>query len=189
MPSACLEIHHINVSQGDSVLIINRDLQEAFAACQYKFQDSEIPTDPIDLVPFTVANNVDIPGTIKKALLIDGGDNEFGGDIVNYLKALGVVSGLDGYQPDLVMLVSHYHDDHIGGLHSVFKKEMDPQPPPALKTGKGPELTGYMRPAVVRQALPNTKADPVTETFATFQADAADAETVSKNPGRPPAGR
>ncbi|GAA1260239.1 hypothetical protein GCM10009677_09370 [Sphaerisporangium rubeum] len=115
--SARLEIHIINVSQGDSVLIINRDLDKVAAAITKV--GWKVPDKPIDYVPFAVAKNVSLLGTVKKALLIDGGDSSYGEDVVNMLKRHGVVDG-PGFYKDLYMMVSHFHADHQAGLHTVL---------------------------------------------------------------------
>ena len=102
--SACLEIHEINVGQGDSVLIINRDLVKLTAAIVSNKGAKAVPADPIDHVPYCLANSVPLAGTVTKALLVDGGDDEYGGDVINYLTDLGVLDGAKVWRPDLSVL-------------------------------------------------------------------------------------
>ncbi len=57
---------------------------------------------------FIMDNEYDI------ALLIDGGDRNYGTDVVNFIKSQGV-NKLD------YVVATHPHADHIGGLISVFE--------------------------------------------------------------------
>ncbi|MFI1380544.1 hypothetical protein [Embleya sp. NPDC020886] len=127
--SACLEIHQINVSQGDSVLIINRDpvrVKAAIDAARAKNAALPDPGEPIDHVPYAVHYDIPLKGTVTKALLIDGGNDEFGGDVVDYLSTHGVVDTSVAYQPNLYVMISHYHADHMDGLRSIFKRRKKP---------------------------------------------------------------
>lgn len=69
-----LEVHYIDVGQGDSIFILSPE---------------------------------------GKTLLIDAGDNYYGGEIINYLSE-HLINSLD------YMLSSHYHADHIGGSDYVL---------------------------------------------------------------------
>ncbi|MFC6081209.1 hypothetical protein [Sphaerisporangium aureirubrum] len=71
-------------------------------------------------MPFAVAKGVPLAGTVKKALLIDGGDSSYSDDVVRMLKTQGVVSGR-GFYKDLYLMVSHFHADHQAGLHGVLQ--------------------------------------------------------------------
>jgi beta-lactamase superfamily II metal-dependent hydrolase len=165
MPSsASLEIHVLNVGQGDSVLIVNRDLTAVATAITAKGL-SPLPADPIDYVPFAIANGVKLLGSVNKALLIDGGDDEYGGDVVNYLTTHGVLDPGYYFQSNLSLLLSHYHDDHMAGLRSVFKELV-----PATKTKKA-SLTDRYRPATVYRAKVTKKYAPTSLRFTGFQAD------------------
>jgi beta-lactamase superfamily II metal-dependent hydrolase len=177
MPSsASLEIHVLNVGQGDSVLVVNRDLSAVAAAITAAKGAPAVPVDPIDYVPYAIANGVTLLGSVKKALLIDGGDDEYGGDVVNYLTAHGVLN--PGYfnQNDLSLLLSHYHDDHMAGLRSVFKELV-----PATKTVPAMHIDRYW-PGAVYQAKFNTKTKPPSRRFVWFQSDVQNAVEKTKSP-------
>ncbi|MDI2124826.1 hypothetical protein [Yinghuangia seranimata] len=165
--SASLEIHHINVSQGDSVLIVIRDLDEV----EKLLPPGSVPDDPIDYVPEAIRLKRDMSGTVKKALLIDAGDTQFGGDVVGYLKQHGVVAGF-GYQPLLEVLISHPHQDHMAGIRSIFKQRVDP--------AKGRKVTyvDYMRPAVLYKELPHKDTDPTSKTWKLLVEDIDKATTA-----------
>lgn len=49
-----------------------------------------------------------------ETMLIDAGVPDAGDDVVSYISSLGI-SEID------VFVASHYHEDHIGGSHDVFK--------------------------------------------------------------------
>ncbi|WP_214316518.1 hypothetical protein [Nonomuraea sediminis] len=121
--SACLEIHMLNVSHGDSVMIILRDVdkvKEKIDAVTPAL--TGVPADPIDWMPFAVANDVSLLGTVKNCLLVDGGDDFVGDAIVIALEEYGVVD--PGNKGEVVenfsVMVSHFHDDHDQGLRTVF---------------------------------------------------------------------
>ena len=127
-----LEIHVINVSQGDSILIINRDLNKLRENLDdyLTMLADEMPA--IDLLPFAMKKDPGaLQGTVKKALLIDAGEAASGEDVVEYLMAQGAVpipKGEGVMNADkLSVLMSHYHSDHIGGLpHLFFKRKKVP---------------------------------------------------------------
>jgi beta-lactamase superfamily II metal-dependent hydrolase len=175
--SASLEIHVINVGQGDSVLVINRDLAQAKNAIAAAAGSASVPANPIDYVPYALKNGVSLVGTVKKALLVDGGDDEYGGDVLNYMTDQGVLDGTSVWRPDLSVVVSHYHDDHMAGLRSVFKERIDPK-----KKGDAVQFVERLRPAVVYQSLPDTKTNPTTQRFDNFQDDVATAASAATNP-------
>src|ERR1022692_2791132 len=172
--SASLEIHEINIGQGDSILIINRDL----AATKKLITAAKgvVPADPIDYMPYCVANDIPLTGTVTKALLVDGGDDEYGGNVVDYMDLYGVLDGTTVWRPDLMVAVSHYHDDHMAGLRSVFKERINPK-----KKGDKVVFKERLRPGVVYQSLPNSKTNPKTERFALFQSDV---DVASKATGK-----
>jgi beta-lactamase superfamily II metal-dependent hydrolase len=177
MPSsASLEIHVLNVGQGDSVLVVNRDQNAVKAAITKAKGAPAVPANPIDYVPYAMANGVPLLGTVKKALLIDGGDDEYGGDVVSYLTAHGVLD--PGYynQGNLSLLLSHYHDDHMAGLRSVFKELV-----PATKTAAAKLIDRY-RPGAVYQAKFTKKSKPPSLRFVSFQSDVRNAAAKSSNP-------
>jgi len=176
MPSsASLEIHVLNVGQGDSVLVVNRDLEVVQDLITEAHGASAVPADPIDYVPYAIANDVALLGSVTKALLIDGGDDEYGGDVVNYLIAHGVVDPDYYYQDDLSLLLSHYHDDHMAGLRSVFKELV-----PATKKAPAKLIERY-RPGTVYQAEFTAKTEPASQRFVLFQSDVDDAVAKPKN--------
>jgi beta-lactamase superfamily II metal-dependent hydrolase len=177
MPSsATLEIHVLNVGQGDSVLVVNRDLNAVKNAITAAKGTPAVPPNPIDYVPYAIANGVTLLGSVTKALLIDGGDDEYGGDVVNYLTAHGVLDPGYYYQDNLSLLVSHYHDDHMAGLRSVFKEVK-----PATKTAPASLIDRY-RPDAVYQAKFTTKTKPPSLRFASFQSDMQNASSHPTSP-------
>lgn len=119
--SARLEIHVINVGQGDSILIVNRDLNQLrtnLGAAAGGIAD-------IDLLPEAVRSNpAALQGTATKALLIDAGDDDYGESVVAYLETHGVLDKTKTAAPDLYVLMTHYHSDHIGGLPYLFSKQV-----------------------------------------------------------------
>jgi beta-lactamase superfamily II metal-dependent hydrolase len=159
--SARLEIHQINVGRGDSILIINRDLDKVKKAISKKNAPAANTLDPIHYVPYAVAKSIDLEGTVNKALLVDGGDDEYGGDVLAYLEKQGVFeTNPKPYCPNLSILVSHYHDDHMAGLRHIFKERVEPPKP---KKGEKPGKVTYKeryRPAVVYQTALDKKNDP-----------------------------
>ena len=169
--TACLEIHQINVSQGDSTLIINRDLDKVKAALQAA--SVTVPANKIDWVPVAVCKKVSLFGTVKKALLIDAGDDHFGGNVIAYLTTQGVLDGKSKWFPDLTLMVSHYHDDHMAGLRSVFKERIVPK-----KKRERVKYQDRLRPGVVYQSLRYEKMDPKTKRFKNFQQDLVEATTT-----------
>ncbi|WP_439680844.1 hypothetical protein [Embleya sp. MST-111070] len=91
--------------------------------------------NPIDHVPYAVKHKIDLADTVVQALLIDGGNDEFAGDVVDYLVRYGVIDQTREYQRHLSVMLSHYHADHFNGVRGVLR-----QANPA-KTG-----TGHRRP-------------------------------------------
>lgn len=166
--SACLEIHQINVSQGDSVLIINRDLDAV--GQRLRKADLSLPSDRIDYLPLAIERKVKLLGTVSRALLIDGGDDEYGGDVYGYLIQHGVIDKDAKFQPKLMVLVSHYHDDHQAGLRYIFKERVPPARPGEKATYKP-----RTRPAVIYQAQLDGKTDSTSVAGTRFQEDIMDA--------------
>jgi beta-lactamase superfamily II metal-dependent hydrolase len=170
--NACLEVHQINVGQGDAVLIVNRHLGNLdiairaaiAAAAQTPKPLPQQPVDPIDWMPYAVANGVPLAGTVKRALLVDGGDDEYGGDVAGYLEAHGVFTPGTVWTQNLALVVSHYHDDHMAGLRSVFKEKVEDD------NGKA-HINDRYRPGSVYQSSVTTKSKPKSERFRLFQED------------------
>jgi beta-lactamase superfamily II metal-dependent hydrolase len=129
--SARLEIHQLNVSAGDSALIINRDLDKVetniIAARKKKKSLPVVPDDELDYVPYAIYYGVTLVGTVNAALLIDGGVDQFGGDVLRYMEKHGVIDQKKKKQPKLTVLLSHYHDDHQGGLRYMLKRRVEPK--------------------------------------------------------------
>ncbi|MGD0606889.1 MAG: hypothetical protein ABSA53_25290 [Streptosporangiaceae bacterium] len=180
--SASLEIHVLNVGQGDSVLVINRDLDKAKAAITAAKGAGGVPAQPADYVPYAVANDVPLAGTVKKALLMDGGDDEYGGDVLNYMAAHGVVQGTSGYCPNLLLAVSHYHDDHMAGLRSVFKKQVTITTKVDGKDVTSVTLEDRFRPAVFYGSVTNKATNPTSQRFAAFMEDVLGASMATADP-------
>lgn len=109
-----LEIHHINVSQGDSTLIINRNIEELKNAITTAGETP--PAKEEDYLPFAISKGVNLKDTVHAAVLIDGGDNSYGEDVVNYLNTHGVFDSTH----QLEVVVTHYHSDHLDGLFYLF---------------------------------------------------------------------
>jgi beta-lactamase superfamily II metal-dependent hydrolase len=119
--SACLEIHVINVGQGDSILIINRDLGKLRTNLGTAVTTA---TEDIDLQPKATADKpTALLGTVRKALLIDAGEDMYGESVVGYLVQQGVLTQGTVDAPDLSVLMTHYHSDHIGGLPYLFLEQ------------------------------------------------------------------
>ncbi|WP_182880190.1 ComEC/Rec2 family competence protein [Microbispora sp. H10949] len=174
--SARLEIHQINVGQGDSTLIVNRDLGKVADAIQAT-SGLVLPSEKIDYVPYAIQHGVSLDGTVAKALLIDGGDDEYGGDVIDYLRAHGVLEGRrTGYLGNLTVLVSHHHDDHMAGLRSLFKQQ-EPASSKA-KGGKAPGLTARYQPGAVFHAGHFGVRAPASARYDAFLKDLDQAQTI-----------
>lgn len=172
--SARLEIHEINVGQGDAVLIVNRDLEAvARAIASQTGHDPAQALEPIDFVPYAVAAGIGLEGTVRRALLIDGGDDEYGGDLLAYLDRHGVLETDPGTRccPRLDVLVSHYHDDHLAGLRSIFKERVERPARRGRRAVAQAALVERYRPARVFQTTLNPVADPATARFQAFEQD------------------
>ncbi len=119
MPGATLEIHQINVSQGDATLIIVRDL----ALLAAKVTNATAQADPMAHLPWCVKSSVDISSTVVSAVLIDGGNNRFGDKVWAYMKQVGAIDPSPAvvFQPKLHVMVNHAHGDHLDGLESLFR--------------------------------------------------------------------
>lgn len=120
--ASALEIHFINVSQGDSILLINRNLDELKK--KITTAGKTLPTDSLDWLPFAMAQSpaLDLEGTVKAAVLIDGGEDYYGGDVFSYIQQYGVKGS--AAQANFSTVASHYHSDHVDGLRLTYKKKV-----------------------------------------------------------------
>ncbi|WP_018638736.1 ComEC/Rec2 family competence protein [Parafrankia elaeagni] len=124
MTSARLEIHVINVGQGDSVLVVNRDLTKVAAEIK-KVSGLAPPADLIDYLPYAVQKAVPLYGTVVEALLIDGGSSPYGDTVLTYLRRVGVIPATAAYVPNLSVMLSHHHDDHGDGLDTLLRRSYE----------------------------------------------------------------
>ncbi|WP_285591195.1 hypothetical protein [Herbidospora sp. NBRC 101105] len=161
--SASLEIHVINVSQGDSILIINRDLAKVKKAIE-KVPGTTVPGKRIDWVPYAIEQKVPLTGTVKKALLVDGGYGWFGRDVLFKLRRHGVVEGKAGWCPNLYVMVSHFHDDHQMGLRDVLLRKV----PGKTKKGKQQFVTRYVPGRIYLSPLADAR-NPGNTSFPLFK--------------------
>lgn len=178
MSTATLEVHLMNVSQGDSVLLINRDV-DAVRGKILTRDPNLLPnnTEPIDYVPIAIHANISLEGTIKHALLIDGGDDDYGGDVVQYLETHGAVTKGQVWAPNLNVLVTHFHDDHFAGLRSVFKQRVEE---PRVQNGGraiNVRLVERYRPRLVFYTSRDNLRDPNTARFEAFIQDVQAAQS------------
>lgn len=191
--SACLEVHMLNVGQGDAILIVNRDTTKLADAVRSKAGGSFGGLEPLAYLPYAITNKVSLWGSVKKALLIDGGDDEYGGDVVAYLERYGVLDTRhEGYIAHLDVVVSHYHDDHIGGVRSIFKKVVE-VPAPQSRTSRTKksrtnvvrmirEIKPRYRPATIYYTTPDEHEDPYSQRLASLRDDIEQASTQASNP-------
>lgn len=116
-----LEIHHLNVSQGDSTLIINRDLSKLKQKISQKVK--ALPPNPDEYLPFAINNNVDLEDTVNYAVLIDGGADQYGWAVMNYVQKVGVKG--DATRENFYTVATHFHSDHVDGLRHIFWEKAD----------------------------------------------------------------
>ena len=122
--SATLEIHQINVGQGDCTLVLARDLKELKKVVATK-DIGRADGDSIDHLPYCIAEGLPLAGTVQGALLIDAGNDGYGPDVREYLEKHGAIDPAKLWQPRLWLLATHYHDDHQDGLRSVMRNALD----------------------------------------------------------------
>jgi glyoxylase-like metal-dependent hydrolase (beta-lactamase superfamily II) len=173
MSTATLELHFINVGQGDSILVVNRDKDEL---AKKVTEEPDAPADPLDYLPYAIGKEMNLRGTVKKALLIDGGDDEYGGDVVAYLQQHGVLDkDTEGFEDKLEVVISHFHDDHIGGLRSLFKKRIEETITETVKgrarTRLVPRLEPRYRPARVYLTALDSREDPKSDRLRWLRGD------------------
>lgn len=168
MASASLEIHMINVSHGDSVMIINRDLgavEDAINA--HPGGALVVPPEEIDWVPYAVQQGVDLYGTVRYCLLVDAGDDFAGAEVLSELISNGVVKKTPDKKviKNFYVMVSHLHDDHDQGLRQVFGKPVGVKVP--LKVQK--TTLGYV-PERIYSSPRNHKRNPKSMNLPLFWA-------------------
>lgn len=175
--ASALEIHFINVSQGDSILLINRDLAELKK--KIEAAGKTVPTDSLNWLPFAIAQDpsLDLEGTVKAAVLIDGGEDSYGGDVFNYIQRYGVKG--DTTQKSFSTVTSHYHSDHTDGLRLIYKKKVPTVVPTEVTTKAGTKTVNKTANKIVDNYPPHTAydmgddadLDPETLTYSNYVAD------------------
>jgi beta-lactamase superfamily II metal-dependent hydrolase len=200
--TASLEIHQINVGQGDSILVVNRDAVALKTLCVANGFDAA--KDAIDCLPFAQAAvtaggvagkaiATGLPATVKAAVLIDGGDALYGADVVAYLTWVGVLQPAVSAAAKLTVVTTHYHADHYGGLRDLFAQKKEVLRPKTVTKGKKRSaatekvVTIELRhaPATVYHATRNAKADgdgPLLLSYNKYTADYA-AQVLDVSPG------
>ncbi|RAJ05475.1 metallo-beta-lactamase superfamily protein [Chitinophaga skermanii] len=109
-----LEIHQMNVGQGDGALIIVRDVVKLKAIIEKYAKKTKIPDNPAEYIRYAMSNNLDVKNTIKFAVLIDAGAGKAQADkIKKYMAKVGVKRVTHS-------ILSHFHGDHYGGLQYLF---------------------------------------------------------------------
>lgn len=167
--ASALEIHAINVSQGDSFLIINRDL----AALRTKIIESglHLPAESLDWLPYAIFRDIDLEGTVRKALLIDGGEDYYGSDVLTYIQKYGVKG--DATRLNFMTLVSHFHSDHVDGMRFVYKRRV---PIPLVGKLQWQTINNYP-PAHVYDMGSDPILNPFTATYCLYMDDVTGFQT------------
>jgi competence protein ComEC len=109
-----LEIHQINVGQGDATLIVLRNV----VALELKLTAAGIAVPAANLkynmAIEAVKAGANLAGTVNYAVLIDAGLGSVQGTkIYNYMQKIGVTK-VD------MMALSHFHGDHYGGFKTLM---------------------------------------------------------------------
>lgn len=162
--ASSLEIHFINVSQGDSILIINRDivkLKDAIETARLP-----VPTDSVDYLPLAIENSLALESTIRKAVLIDGGEDYYGGAVFDYVQQYGIKG--DATRQNFATVVSHYHSDHTDGVRCVYRRR------------EGKQIVTNYPPAAAYDMGDDPSLDPDTLTYCNYVDDLN--EFMSHNP-------
>jgi len=152
-----LEIHQINVSQGDATLIIHRDLPALRAKINLTMT---APTNSVDLLPFAIKNGIDLEGTVKYAVLVDAADGTYGYDVFEYMQRYGVKG--KATQKNFYTVLTHYHSDHMGGINDVFNKRG-----PKYDIDKK-DIEANYPPARAYDIGEDSKFDPDTAVFGSY---------------------
>jgi beta-lactamase superfamily II metal-dependent hydrolase len=112
----------------------------------------------IDHLPFCLKHNLPLTGTVQKALLIDGGNDGYGPDVREYLQTLGVIDPTQLWQPQLIVLATHYHDDHQDGLRSLMRNPLSEEQLKA-RVDNSPTTSEAVRPRQFCYLQPNPQRD------------------------------
>jgi beta-lactamase superfamily II metal-dependent hydrolase len=155
-----LEIHHINVSQGDATLIIHRNLDKLKNKIESKLTP---PTDAKQLMPFAIKHGIDLEGTVECAILLDAAEGTYGADVFEYMQKYGV-KGAET-QKKFYTLITHYHSDHMGGIDSIYNKQGQ-----TFATNKQDIVENYP-PAITYDIGDDEKFDPDTRVFSSYFED------------------
>ncbi len=200
---ASLEVHQINVGQGDAILVVNRDLvglrKRIGDLAPKQKPPLTVPTTfpDIDLMPWAARKLPEaLQGTATRALLVDGGDDAYGDDVVGYLVQHGVLPETkDGDAPKavpgLTVVISHFHDDHMAGLRHLFNRRVETTVVRTSRTGSAKGTTVKVdyeqryRPGTIYMTAANKKADPKTVRFSSINADIARAKLTLKKGAAP----
>ncbi len=132
----------------------------------------------VELIEGTMANcySVHLAG---KEILIDSGTKGSGKKILNFYKA-------KGKKPD-VILITHYHPDHIGGLKLIqdaFSSEVY-MPDDEIAVGLGKERATTSKKFLPRMISGLMKVQPVSSIMPVSELDIPGIQVV-KTPGHTP---
>lgn len=172
-----LEIHHINVSQGDSTLILWRKLDVLADRVENHLAQMGNPNIPEeDYLPYALKNDLDLSGTVEGSILIDGGEDCFGKDVYDYIVKNGITSEAD--RRNFAIIITHYHSDHVDGVRDIFWSSWDKQDTYTQRFPPGTIYDDLGEPAGEK---------PDTETFNLYVKEVgklvADGKTVHKEIG------
>ena len=112
--SQTLEIHQMSVGQGDAALIVVRDT----GALAAKLQAAHVPlpkrAERYKMITLALDSGTNIAGTCNYAVLIDAGLGSVQAKkIKDYMDKIGVGKVQ-------VMMLSHFHADHVGGFKTLI---------------------------------------------------------------------
>lgn len=111
-----LEIHQINVGQGDATLLVIRDTAKLRA--NFVAKGDPLPTESYRWLQVAIDSNVQLSKTVKGVFLLDAGDSAKAATaIYNYITKMGVETDQIKY-----FLLSHFHKDHNVGFYDLMNK-------------------------------------------------------------------